>query len=48
MCADPGVMQQEQQFLAVFPQVARFAMDHDVLEWRSASGALLARFIAQP
>jgi len=48
MCADPGVMQQEQQFLAVFPQVARFAIDHDVLEWRSASGALLARFTAQP
>lgn len=48
LCTDPGAMQQEQRFLAVFPRVARYVLSADVLEWRAVSGAVLARFTAAP
>lgn len=47
MCLEPdGVMEQESAFLALLTTVARFRIDNDVLELRTADGALAARFQA--
>ena len=39
-CGDPGVMDQEQAYLAALTQVATYGIDGDRLELRSAGGAL--------
>lgn len=47
MCSTPaGVMVQEAAFIAALQTVATYRIEHDVMEWRTPSGALAARFKA--
>ena len=47
MCSTPaGVMEQESAYLAALQTVSTFRIENDVLEWRTRSGAIAARFKA--
>ena len=49
MCAEPeGVMEQEQEYLAALETAATYRIDGDTLEMRTADGALVAGYLAQP
>jgi heat shock protein HslJ len=45
MCGEPGVMEQEQQFLAALQSAATYQLDGNRLELRRADGALAVIFV---
>lgn len=48
-CETPaGVMDQESAFLVAMQTVSTYRIENDVMEWRTRSGALAARFTAAP
>ena len=48
MCPEAGVMEQEAAFLTMLPSAATWRIDGSTLELRTAEGALIASFTAQP